>query len=154
GGPAPLLESGGAWFAWSRCRGGEGRCSAGRRSAVRWKSRKMEPVMSGYILRRVLYMIPTLVGISIISFIVIQLPPGDFVNAMAARLAEQGENLDGARLAALRERYGLDQPVYMQYFKWMFGILTRGDFGMSFEWSQPVSDLLWERLVLTFVLAF
>lgn len=119
-----------------------------------FKCRAGNPEMSGYIVRRILYMFPTLIGISLLSFAIIQLPPGDFVNAMAARLAEQGEALDGARLAALRERYGLDQPMYVQYVRWMWGILTRGDFGMSFEWNQPVSGLLWERLALTFVLAF
>jgi len=110
--------------------------------------------MGGYVLKRLLYMIPTLFGISLLSFIIIQLPPGDFVTALSARLSEQGESLDVAQLNALKERYGLDQPVYVQYWKWMSGILLRGDFGQSFEWNQPVSNLIWERLGLTFVLAF
>lgn len=110
--------------------------------------------MGAYVVKRLLYMIPTLFGISLLSFIIIQLPPGDFVTALSARLAEQGESMDMAQLNALKERYGLDEPLIVQYFTWIGGILTRGDFGQSFEWNQPVSNLIWERLGLTFVLAF
>lgn len=110
--------------------------------------------MGAYVLRRLLYMIPTLFGISLLSFVIIQLPPGDFVTALSARLAEQGESMDVAQLNSLKERYGLDEPMVVQYWKWMGGILTRGDFGQSFEWNQPVANLIWERLGLTFILAF
>ena len=106
-----------------------------------------------YVLRRLLYMIPTLIGISLVSFVIIQLPPGDYVDVMQAQLSQQGEALTGPELQQLRERYGLDQPVYIQYYKWISGILTRGDFGISFEWNQPVAKMLWDRLALTFLLA-
>jgi len=109
--------------------------------------------MLSYIFRRILYMIPTLIAISVVSFIVIQLPPGDYLTSMVAGMAEQGETVDQTQLAALEERYGLDQPWYVQYWKWISGILLRGDFGQSFEWNQPVSSLIWDRLGLTFLLS-
>jgi peptide/nickel transport system permease protein len=94
-------------------------------------------------------MIPTLIVISMISFAIIQLPPGDFLTSYVATLRQQGEDIDTEALRALEQQYGLNQPVYVQYWKWMVGILTRGDFGLSFEWQQPVSELIWERLGLT-----
>ena len=109
--------------------------------------------MAKYILKRVLYMIPTLFVISLISFTIIQLPPGDFLSSYVAQLRQQGENIDAEAIAALEQQYGLNQPIYVQYGKWMGGILTRGDFGLSFEWRRPVSDLIWERLGLTFAIA-
>jgi peptide/nickel transport system permease protein len=110
--------------------------------------------MLQFMVKRTLYMIPTLFAISLVSFIIIQLPPGDYLTTLVAALASQGEQVDPAALQALRERYGLGQPVYVQYFKWISGILFRGDFGQSFAWNMPVSALIWERLVLTFVLSF
>ncbi len=110
--------------------------------------------MLGYILRRIAIMIPTLFVISIISFTVIQLPPGDFLTSYAATLRQQGDVIDEAQLQGLRERYGLGMPVYQQYFKWIGGILLRGDFGQSLEWGKPVKDLIWERMALTVVLSF
>jgi peptide/nickel transport system permease protein len=110
--------------------------------------------MVAFILRRILYIIPTLVAVSILSFAIIQLPPGDFLTSYAAQLRQQGEVIDQTELDALRERYGLGQPVYVQYFKWIQGIVTRGDWGQSFEWQKPVKELIWERLALTMVLSF
>lgn len=110
--------------------------------------------MGRYVIKRVIYMIPTLFAISLLSFLIIQLPPGDFVSAMAAKMSELGESMDSTQLESLKQRYGLDEPVIVQYWTWISGILLRGDFGQSFEWNQPVSGLLWERLGLTFVLAF
>jgi len=108
--------------------------------------------MLQYILRRVLLAIPTLLVISIVSFILIQLPPGDFLSSYAANLAATGEEVSGEQLAQLREAYGLDQPIYVQYFKWMRGIL-HGDFGLSLEWRVPVEQLIWERMALTVALS-
>ena len=110
--------------------------------------------MFGYIVRRVLLMIPTLFIISLIAFAVIQLPPGDFLTSYAAQLRAQGDSFDEAQINALRERYGLGQPFYVQYSKWITGILFRGDWGQSFEWKKPVKDLIWERLALTATLSF
>ncbi len=109
--------------------------------------------MAKYILKRVLYMIPTLFVISIISFVVIQLPPGDFLTSYVAQLAQQGDALDARAIRQLEEQYGLNQPIYVQYAKWVSGILLRGDFGLSFEWQRPVSQLIWERLGLTLLIA-
>jgi peptide/nickel transport system permease protein len=109
--------------------------------------------MFAYIVRRILLMIPTLFAISLISFIIIQLPPGDFLTSYMAQLRQQGEAIDEAEVAALRERYGLNQPVYVQYAKWISGILLRGDWGQSLEWKKPVKDLIWERTALTMVLS-
>ncbi|RIK55533.1 MAG: ABC transporter permease [Chloroflexi bacterium] len=109
--------------------------------------------MLQYILRRVLYMIPTLFVISVVSFVIIQLPPGDYLTSLVATMASTGETVDRAQLVALQERYGLGQPIYVQYWKWISGILLRGDFGQSFEWNQPVSALIWGRLWLTFIIS-
>jgi len=107
-----------------------------------------------YILKRILYMIPTLIAISLVSFIVINLPPGDFVDALIAyRRAESGENITPEEELGLREFYNLDQPLHLQYINWMTGIVLRGDFGMSLRWNRPVDQLIWERLAMTFALS-
>lgn len=105
--------------------------------------------MLGFILKRVLYMIPTLIGMSLVSFFIIQLPPGDFLTSLISTIADSGQSLDSATVAALTAQYGLDQPFYVQYWKWISGILFRGDFGWSFDWGQPVSRLIWERMGIT-----
>jgi peptide/nickel transport system permease protein len=104
--------------------------------------------LARYILERILYAIPTLILISIVSFTIIQLPPGDFLTSYIAQLSQAGQTVDEATIAALTKRYGLDQPIYVQYFKWVWGML-HGDFGQSFEWNRPVNTLIWERLALT-----
>jgi peptide/nickel transport system permease protein len=109
--------------------------------------------MLQYILRRLLMMIPTLFAVSLLSFLIIQLPPGDFLTSYAAQLREQGDNVQVEELEALRERYGLDQPFYVQYGKWMSGILLRNDWGQSMEWRKPVRDLIGERIALTMVIS-
>ncbi|MDI9465393.1 MAG: ABC transporter permease [Limnochordia bacterium] len=108
--------------------------------------------MLGYIIRRSLYMIPVVIAISIISFIIIQLPPGDFLTSYISQLSQSGQAIDQAEIAALRARYGLDQPLYKQYITWVSGVL-KGDFGYSFSWKRPVADLIWERLALTVVVS-
>ena len=105
--------------------------------------------MLRYILKRLVYMIPTLIGMSIIAFLIIQLPPGDYLTSMLASMADSGVNVDEAQVARYREIYGFDDPFFIQYGKWMWGILTRGDFGHSFEWNRPVWDLIAERLAPT-----
>jgi peptide/nickel transport system permease protein len=109
--------------------------------------------MLGYILRRIGIMIPTLFVISVISFIVIQLPPGDYLTTYSASLRAQGEYAQEEELQYMRDRYGFQQPVYVQYGKWVWGIISRGDWGQSMEWQMPVKDLIWERLALTVVLS-
>ena len=104
--------------------------------------------MAKYIARRVLYMIPTLILISMISFAIIQLPPGDFLTTLVAQMSAQGESVDRSQIVTLEALYGLDQPFYVQYWKWISNIVLHGDFGESFEWNRPVSELLAERLPL------
>jgi peptide/nickel transport system permease protein len=106
-----------------------------------------------YVLRRLALMVPTVFVISVLAFVIIQLPPGSFAETYAATLDRTGDQVDSALLESLRRRYGLDQPMHMQYLIWMQGIVTRGDFGRSFEWNRPVSTLIWERLALTFVIS-
>ena len=108
--------------------------------------------MLAYIVRRLLVMIPTLLAISAISFIIIELPPGDFLSTMAAELQSQGEAASLEKLEYMREQYGLDQPPIEQYFRWLYGLL-QGDLGWSFEHNVPVADLIGERLMLSFLVA-
>ncbi|WP_439525194.1 ABC transporter permease [Marivita sp.] len=105
-----------------------------------------------YIARRILWAIPLLFAVSLIAFALITAPPGDYLTTFAATLAQSGDVVDEARLDALRERYGFDQPFIIQYFRWIGGVL-QGDFGISFEWQQPVSQLIWERMALSVTLA-
>ncbi|MDQ3540275.1 MAG: ABC transporter permease [Chloroflexota bacterium] len=105
--------------------------------------------MAQYIGRRVLLMIPTLFAISIVSFIIIQLPPGDFLTTLVAQLSSQGESVNQEALNALRSQYGLGEPVYVQYFLWIRNILLHGDFGDSFEYNRPVRDLVGSRIAWT-----
>ncbi|CAN7578786.1 ABC transporter permease [Devosia sp. LjRoot16] len=105
--------------------------------------------MLRYILKRLIYMIPTLVGMSIIAFLIIQLPPGDYLTSMLASMSDSGVNVDQAQIARYREIYGFDDPFVVQYWKWISGIVLRGDFGYSFEWNRPVWGLIAERLAPT-----
>lgn len=104
--------------------------------------------MFNFIVRRVIMALFTIFVISIISFVIIQLPPGDFLTSYVAQLAAAGDSISQEQVQRLRENYGLDQPIYAQYFKWISGIV-RGDFGRSLEWGVPVSDLIYSRLAMS-----
>jgi peptide/nickel transport system permease protein len=108
--------------------------------------------MLSYVLRRLLAMVPFVLLTSVTVFILIQLPPGDYISNYAAQLAESQETVDDAALKNLRERFGLGEPLHVQYWKWISGVLT-GDLGWSFEWQQPVGPLIGERMALTVLLA-
>lgn len=108
--------------------------------------------MLRFIARRVIWAIPMLALISIVSFALIQLPPGDFMTAFVAQTGTTDELLDDALVENLRRRYGLDRPVYVQYLSWIGGF-PRGDFGYSFEWRKPVSEVIGDRLALTALLS-
>ena len=97
-------------------------------------------------------MIPTLILISIVSFVIIQLPPGDFLDSYVASLSDQGESVDAAILEGLKIQYGLDKPVHVQYLVWISRVV-RGDFGVSLEWRKPVADLIYGRLFLTVIVS-
>jgi peptide/nickel transport system permease protein len=107
--------------------------------------------MLAYITRRVLTMIPLLIIISMVSFFIIQLPPGDFLTTLQAEVASSGGGISNETVELLRQQYGLDQPVYVQYLKWVSGF-PRGDFGYSFEWSSPVLPLLRSTIGYTILL--
>ena len=98
-------------------------------------------------------MIPTVILVSVVSFIAMHLPPRDYLTSYASQLSSMGESIDQEALNSLRERYGLGQPIYVQYGKWAYGIVTRGDWGQSMEWQKPVSSLIWDRIGLTVALA-
>jgi peptide/nickel transport system permease protein len=101
-----------------------------------------------FILRRGVAAFFTIVAISMITFFIIQLPPGDFLTSYATNYSQAGDYISQEQIQALRDDYGLDQPVYVQYVKWVAGML-RGDFGRSLEWQQPVAVLIGDRLGLT-----
>jgi peptide/nickel transport system permease protein len=109
--------------------------------------------MFQYLIRRLLVMVPTLLAISAIVFTIIQLPPGDYLSTLIAELQSQGESANLERIAFLREQYGLDRTPVEQYFRWLFGLL-QGDLGWSFEYNLPVSEVIGDRLALSFLIAF
>lgn len=108
--------------------------------------------MLGYTVRRILTMIPTLLAISFIIFVIIQLPPGDFLETEIAEMQAQGEAVDPQKIEYLRQEYGLDKPFLEQYAVWVFG-LVQGDLGFSFEHQLPVNEVIGDRMWLTFVVA-
>lgn len=108
--------------------------------------------MISYIFRRILIMIPTLLAISAIVFVIIELPPGDYLESYVAELQAQGENVDEAQIEHLREQYGMGDPPVLRYLNWVAGML-QGDFGFSFEYKMPVSDVLGDRLLLTILVS-
>ncbi|MCC5807095.1 MAG: ABC transporter permease [Opitutales bacterium] len=111
--------------------------------------------MIHFILRRLLNMIPTMFIISVVSFVIIQAPPGDMLSYRLAHLEEQGAlgSVSAVeQLEALREQYGLNDPLHVQYFRWIGGIVLRGDFGDSFTYEMGVMELIGERIGMTFAL--
>ncbi len=106
--------------------------------------------MLQFLIRRTLAAMVTIVVISIVSFIIIQLPPGDFLSSYVANLSAMGERVPPEQLMAIRETYGLDDPIYVQYFKWVSKAL-QGDFGQSLSLGAPVSVLIQDRIGLTVV---
>lgn len=109
--------------------------------------------MLNYIIARVLRMIPQLLLISVIAWVIIQLPPGDFLTERLNRLRASGLTIDAAEVDRLTKMYGLDQPYWSQYAKWMTGIITEGNFGYSFTFSKPVNTVIGERIGMTFFIA-
>lgn len=108
--------------------------------------------MFKYTLRRTLFMLITVWLTSIISFIIIQLPPGDYVSNLVSQMVSQGAEVDAATIAQLRDQYGLNDPVSVQYFKWVRNILTEGKFGYSFTYRRDASEIIAERLPMTFTI--
>ena len=105
-----------------------------------------------YILRRLVYMAVILLLISVVSFIIIELPPGDFLTYYIANMQSKGILFDDAEEAALRKLYGLDVAPYLRFFKWFWRMLHL-DFGVSMSQNRPVKDLLAETLPLTIAIS-
>jgi peptide/nickel transport system permease protein len=105
-----------------------------------------------YIIRRLILAILTSWAITVLSFVIIQLPPGDYVTSYIASMSASGILVTESDAQALRIQYGLDQPIYVQYFKWM-GMIAHGRFGMAIEWGRPVLDVIGDRLTLTIVIS-
>jgi len=106
-----------------------------------------------YIIRRLLMLIPILLLVSFIAFFVIELPPGDWVTTYVSQLRTSGVQMSDQEAQRLTELYGFDQPTYVRYFKWISGIVTRGDFGWSFQWGKPVGEVIAERLPITLAIS-
>jgi peptide/nickel transport system permease protein len=107
--------------------------------------------MLQYIIKRLLLLPLLLLIFSVFSFLIIQAPPGDFVTAYIAELATSGSQIDQVQIDALRQLYGLDKPIHIQYLKWI-GRILRGDMGVSLDWQRPIAQLIGERLLLTVAL--
>lgn len=108
--------------------------------------------MITYIVKRLLLALVTIWAITIVSFVIIQLPPGDFVNSYIAQMSSAGGQVTIEETKALRELYGLDRPIWEQYFAWM-GRMANGDFGQALEFRRPVSEVIGDRLWLTIVVS-
>src|ERR1700682_2782143 len=109
--------------------------------------------MFGYIVQRLLIMIPTLIAISIIVFVIIQLPPGDYFSTYIAELQSQGEAVDLQKIAFLKAPYGFDKQAWEQDIYWVAGP-RQGALGYSFAYNLPVRDVVGDRLLLTFIVSF
>ena len=107
--------------------------------------------MLNYIIRRLMIMIPTLAVISVLVFVIIQLPPGDIITSQLILLQQQGIDVSREAIEAMRVRYHLDDPLYIQYLRWIGGFLV-GDLGYSVQHGQSVNNLIWERLGYTLLL--
>lgn len=108
--------------------------------------------MSQFVIRRIMASLATLIALSVVTFIIIDLPPGDYITTYAAKLRERGDQINQTTIDALRERYGFDEPILVRYAKWMINLL-QGDFGRSFLYNQPVTELIGERVLLTMVVS-
>ena len=109
--------------------------------------------MIRYILQRTVAMIPTLILASMVIFIIIELPPGDYFETYIGELRAAGESVDPARIEYLRREYGFDQPLWQRYLTWITGFV-QGDFGYSFEYQRPVSEVIGDRVFLTMLVSF
>lgn len=108
--------------------------------------------MARYILRRSGYMFVTMIFVAVIGFLIIELPPGSYLEFEIARLRQLGGDMAPEQIRALEIRYGVHDPIYLKFWKWFSGFV-RGDFGRSFEHRLPVSELLWQRLGFTVLIS-
>lgn len=109
--------------------------------------------MLRYTVHRLIVMVPMLLAISVLVFVIIQLPPGDYLTTYIDELLSQGETVNAERIEFLRQQYGFDKHPVEQYFVWMFGLL-QGNLGYSFEHGLPVTEVIGDRILLTFIVSF
>lgn len=109
--------------------------------------------MTAYVVRRVVYMLVTLVFVTVIGFALVELPPGSYLEFRIQELRRQGGNLTMDRIKALERRYGVNDPLPTKFWRWISGFI-HGDFGQSFQYDRPVSELLWGRLGYTILISF
>lgn len=109
--------------------------------------------MIAYIARRLLLLIPVLFTLSLFSFVLLELPRGDYLSSLVAETRAQGVNLSEGEIEALSRRYGLDRPMFERYLTWIGNIIFEGDFGRSYRSNQPVTDILAERVPLTIAIS-
>jgi peptide/nickel transport system permease protein len=109
--------------------------------------------MAAYIGKRLLQLIPLLIAVSMIVFVIIQLPPGDFLTTYVDQLKLSGTDVAESTIANLTAQYGLDEPIYIQYWLWIKNIVLHGDLGTSFQWNLPVSQVIGDRLALTMIIS-
>ncbi|MCS5702242.1 MAG: ABC transporter permease [Acidobacteria bacterium] len=110
--------------------------------------------MIRFFVHRLMLMVATLAAVSVVAFVLIQLPPGDYADAYANKRQQAGAPISVQELDEMRLRLGLDRPWYVQYGSWISAIVLKGDLGYSWEWRRPVVDVIAERLPLTLMLAF
>ena len=109
--------------------------------------------MISFIIRRIIILIPLLFLLSIISFVIIELPPGDYLTTYILELEQLQSKVSEAEIARLTQQYGLDKAIHTRYFMWIGNIIRRGNFGRSFQWDKPVIEVIGDRIVLTIVLS-
>lgn len=109
--------------------------------------------MFEYIIRRIIFLVPVLLIVSIVAYMVIELPPGDYLTTHIMRLRAAGTHVAEDEIARLTRMFGLDKPPYMRYFLWLWKIIRYGDLGLSFQWNKPVSEVIGERIGLTMTIS-
>jgi len=109
--------------------------------------------MISFLIRRTLILIPLLILVSMLSFFIIQLPPGSYIDSYIQQMATSGVELQQYEIDRLTQRYGLDQPIYVQYYRWMRNFFLEGRLGRSFQWNRPVTDILIERIPTTIMIS-
>ena len=108
--------------------------------------------MFAYLIHRLFIMVPTLLAISVLIFVIIQLPPGDYLTTLVNELRSQGETVNQEKLEFLRRQYGFDKSLVEQYLMWVAG-MAQGDFGYAFEYNLPVTEVVGDRLFLSMIVA-
>ncbi len=108
--------------------------------------------MSSYIIRRLLIMVPTVALVAVLTFVVVELPPGDYASRVADAMEQRGENVDMEYIQAIRELYRLDDPTFVRFFRWLGGFMT-GDLGYSIEYRMPVRNVFAQRFPITILLS-